>query len=144
MHNNSICRDSSSSDNQSGSCLSCSGVEAAASWGQGAISPHRVLLHNYEHYGIFMPCFKASGLASGGDSIQGCKFCGSVQLKQFLCPNTKLMDLSLRLHEAKLPALSIPSNWQSKSGAENSFLPNAPEWNTSLSPHPGSLTYLHH
>lgn len=52
------------------------------------------------------------------------------------------MVLSLRLHEAKLPALGIPE--QSKSGAENSFLPNAPGWNTSLSPHPGLLTHLHH
>lgn len=107
MHKNSICRDSS--DNQSSSCLSCSGIGAAASWVQGGISPHRVVLHNYGHYGIFMLSFKASSLASGGDRIQGWKFYWSVQLKQVLCPNTKLMVLSLRLHEAKLPALGIPT-----------------------------------
>lgn len=96
-------------DNQSNSCLSCSGVGAAASWGQRGISPHRVVLHTYGHYGIFMPSFKASGLASGGDRIQGWKDYWSVQLKQFLCPNTKLTVLSLGLHEAKLPAPGIPT-----------------------------------
>lgn len=39
-----------------------SGYKLLASWGQGEISPHRVVLHNYGHYGIFMPSFKASGL----------------------------------------------------------------------------------
>lgn len=109
MHKNSICSDSSSSDNQSSSCLSCSGVGAAASWGQGGISLHREVLHNDGQCGIFMPSFKASGLASDGDRVQGWKFCWSVQLKQFLCPNTKLMVLSLRLREVKLPALGIPT-----------------------------------
>lgn len=39
-----------------------SGYKLLASWGQGEISPHRVVMQNYGHYGIFMPSFKASGL----------------------------------------------------------------------------------
>lgn len=81
-----------------------SGYKLPASWGQGEISPHRVVLHNYGHYGIFMPS-RHPALASGGDRILGWKDYQSVQLKQFLCPNTKLMVLSLRLHATKLPAL---------------------------------------
>lgn len=46
-------------------------------------------------------------LASARDRILGWKDYRSVQLKEFLHPNTKLIVPSLRLHTAKLPALCI-------------------------------------
>ena len=61
-------------------------------------------------------------LASGGDRILGWKDYWSVQLKQFLCPNTKLMVLSLRLHAAKRPALCIATG-RAKMGLKTPFFP---------------------
>lgn len=64
-------------------------------------------------------------LASGGDRILGWKDYRSVQLKPFLCPNTKLMALSLRLHAAKLPALCTATG-RAKVGLKTFFFPNGP------------------
>lgn len=61
-------------------------------------------------------------LASGGDRILGWKDYWSVQLKRFLCPNTKFMVLSLRLQEAKLPALYIAIG-RAKVGLKTRFFP---------------------
>lgn len=60
--------------------LPASGYKLLASWGQREISPHRVVLHNYRHYGTFMTSFKASGLGfwwRHGTGLEGLLVCSA-------------------------------------------------------------------